>query len=63
MDDGILTAVLNEIYTACGASGDILNNAKSLFIPLMTIDFVVVFIMQVLGLLIVIIFLLFFLNL
>lgn len=32
MDDGILTAVLNEIYTACGASGDILNNAKSLFI-------------------------------
>lgn len=45
MDDGILTAVLNEIYTACGASGDILNNAKSLFIPLMTIDFVVVFIM------------------
>lgn len=49
MDDGILTAVLNEIYTACGASGDILNNAKSLFIPLMTIDFVVVFIMQVFG--------------
>ena len=49
MDDGILTAVLNEIYTACGVSGDILNNAKSLFIPLMTIDFVVVFIMQVFG--------------
>ena len=49
MDDGILTAVLNEIYTACGANGDILNNAKSLFIPLMTIDFVVVFIMQVFG--------------
>lgn len=50
MDNGVLSTVLNEIYTACGASGDILNNAKSLFIPLMTIDFAVAFIMQAFSL-------------
>lgn len=50
MDNGVLTSVLNEIYAACGANGNILDNAKSLLFPLITIDFVLAALMSVFGL-------------
>lgn len=49
MDSNTLTNVLKAIQAACGANGDILSNAKSLFLPLMTIDFVLAFTMQAFG--------------
>lgn len=49
MDSSVLSDVLKNLQSLCGANGAIFGYAQDLLIPLMTIDFVVVFIMQVFG--------------
>ena len=49
MDSSILSDVLKNLQSLCGANGAIFGYAQDLLISLMTIDFVVVFIMQVFG--------------
>lgn len=49
MDTAVLSTVLKNLQSLCGANGAIFGYAQDLLIPLMTIDFVVVFIMQVFG--------------
>ena len=49
MDSSVLSDVLKNLQALCGANGAIFGYAQALLIPLMTIDFVVVFIMQVFG--------------
>lgn len=49
MDSSVLSDVLKNLQSLCGANGAIFGYAQDLLILLMTIDFVVVFIMQVFG--------------
>lgn len=49
MDSSVLSDVLKNLQSLCGANGAIFGYAQDLLIPLMTIDFVVAFIMQVFG--------------
>lgn len=49
MDSSVLSEVLKNLQSLCGANGAIFGYAQDLLILLMTIDFVVVFIMQVFG--------------
>lgn len=49
MDSSVLSDVLKNLQSLCGANGAIFGYAQDLLISLMTIDFVVVFIMQVFG--------------
>ena len=49
MDSSVLSDVLKNLQSLCGANGAIFGYAQDLLISLMTIDFAVVFIMQVFG--------------
>lgn len=49
MDSSVLSDVLKNLQSLCGANGAIFGYAQDLLIPLMTVDFVGVFIMQVFG--------------
>ena len=49
MDSSVLSDVLKNLQSLCGANGAIFGYAQDLLLSLMTIDFVVVFIMQVFG--------------
>ena len=63
MDTAVLSTVLKNLQSLCGANGAIFGYAQDLLILLMTIDFVVFLLCKFLDLLTVIIFLLFFLSL
>ena len=46
MDSSVLSDSLKSLQALCGTNGAIFGYAKELFLPLMTIDFVVAFMMQ-----------------